>query len=302
MPPPAKQHPAIRLLSNHPERFTRQGSVVAAWRNYGDRRLGPYYRLVWREDGRQRTLYLGRQSPLVDDVRHLLATIQARTRFQREVRKRRARFRREVLRPLKRYLDQTFLVYGGGLYLKGYELRGHYARAGKLPPLRLPACGFSDSSSRLDPPLRAEGSRHRPIPPPLPGTVPAGPPPQFPFPPIAPIAEHLPLSPEQAPENQQETPNPSGHSDQQVSSDTEEPSPKTDASKENSATPSPRTQVPRGNSASERIATVNRLCAKDSSLQSPVSSLNSCLEFCPFVTQNLPTPCHATWVRPRGPP
>ena len=208
MPEPANPHSALQLLRNHPERFTRQGSVAAAWRTYRGRRLGPYYRLVWREDGRQRTLYLGRQCPLVDEVRRLLAQIQGQARFQREVRLQRARFRREFLRPLKRYLDEAFLTYGGGLYLKGWELRGHYARAGKTPPLRLPGCGLK-SSFRLPPLLRAEGSRPRPIPPPLPGTVPAGPPPKFPFPLPAPIAEALFHSTVQTSENQSPDPDPS---------------------------------------------------------------------------------------------
>jgi hypothetical protein len=300
MPPPAKQHPAIHLLHNHHERFTRQGSIVATWRIYRGRRLGPYYRLVWREDGRQRTLYLGRQGPIVDEVRCLLDIIQAPTRFQRAVRHRRARFRREVLRPLKRYLDETFLVYGGGLYLKGWELRGHYARAGKLPPLRLPACGFSDSSSRLDPLLRAEGSRHRPIPPPLPGTVPAGPPPKFPFPLFAPLAESLP--PEQAAEHQPETPNPSAHPDQHPPSAAEKRSRPALPMRADGGLMPRRKQKPSNGGASRPTFPTDQLCTKDSSLQSPVFSLNSCLENRPFVTQNPLRPRATTWLRPRGPP
>ncbi len=311
MPPPAKHHPALQLLRNHPERFTRQGSIVATWRTYRGRRLGPYYRLVWRENGRQRTLYLGRQGPIVDEVRRLLGIIQAPTRLQRIIRKRRAGFRREVLRPLKRYLDETFLVYGGGLYLKGWELRGHYARAGKLPPLRLPPCGFSDSSTRLDPLLRAEGSRHRPIPPPLPGTVPAGPPPKFPFPPIAPIAEALP--PEQAAEHQLETPNPSAHPSQL---------PPSAAEKRDRGLPCQREQTtrcsPEGNRSQASAMRRNWHSQPINHAQQPPTSVtsltplgssliahrstSSCLENRPFVTQNPLRPRATTWLRPRGPP
>ena len=303
MPPPPKQHPAIQLLSNHHERFTHQGSITATWRTYRDRQLGPYYRLVWRDDGRQRTLYLGRQGPLVDEVRRLLGIIQAPVRFQRAVRHRRARFRREVLRPLKRYLDETFLIYGGGLYLKGYELRGRHARAGKLPPLRLPACGFSDSSSRLPSSLRNEGSRHRPIPPPLPGTVPAGPPPEFPFPQIAPIRELLSPTLEQREEDQHQPSTPSARSNQPTPSDPKRPKQETDSPKAKSRGRWLMPQESGGDATSEPAVQLRQHCATTSSLRSPVSSLVPlmahssklpCLENRQFVTQNFP--------HPRGPP
>jgi len=40
--------------------FARQGSAAAAWRRRGTRTYGPYYRLNYREDGRQQSVYLGR--------------------------------------------------------------------------------------------------------------------------------------------------------------------------------------------------------------------------------------------------
>ena len=39
--------------------FSRQGAIVATWREHQGRKLGPYYRLAWREEGRQRSRYLG---------------------------------------------------------------------------------------------------------------------------------------------------------------------------------------------------------------------------------------------------
>ncbi len=39
--------------------FSRQGTVIATWRDYHGRKLGPYYRLAWRDSGRQCSLYLG---------------------------------------------------------------------------------------------------------------------------------------------------------------------------------------------------------------------------------------------------
>ena len=52
-----------------PRRFARQGSVVASWRVYAGRRLGPYLRLAYREGRRQRSIYLGRCAELVRRVR-----------------------------------------------------------------------------------------------------------------------------------------------------------------------------------------------------------------------------------------
>ena len=117
-------HPALQLLQNEPLRFTRQGAVVATWRTYRGRRLGPYYRLAYRDGTRQRSIYLGRQSPLVDEVRRLLGHCQADHRFRCRARRSRAEFRRRVLDPVKKYMQEAFLRYGHGLYFKGWEIRG----------------------------------------------------------------------------------------------------------------------------------------------------------------------------------
>ncbi|NLS92267.1 MAG: hypothetical protein GXX96_08820 [Planctomycetaceae bacterium] len=114
-------HTAVRLLTDHPDRFARQGAVVAAWRTSGERRLGPYYRLAWRDGGRQRSIYLGRQGPVVRQVRILLHQAHAARRLKRQARLRAARFRQEVIRPLNQYLQQMFALFGNGLYLKGSE-------------------------------------------------------------------------------------------------------------------------------------------------------------------------------------
>jgi hypothetical protein len=46
----------LALLAARPEVFARQGSVVASWRRRGTRTYGPYYRLIYREGGRQRSI------------------------------------------------------------------------------------------------------------------------------------------------------------------------------------------------------------------------------------------------------
>ena len=75
----------LKFLWDHPEIFSRQGSVVRTWRLYRSRRLGPYYRLAFREDGRQRSWYLGSSSCLAEEVRKALRQMQAPLRQRRYV-------------------------------------------------------------------------------------------------------------------------------------------------------------------------------------------------------------------------
>jgi hypothetical protein len=65
---------ALDLIAARPELFARQGSVSASWRRRAQKTYGPYYRLRYREGGVSRSLYLGRQGPLVDHVRERLRT------------------------------------------------------------------------------------------------------------------------------------------------------------------------------------------------------------------------------------
>jgi hypothetical protein len=117
-------HKALNLLREDPTRFANQGTVVATWRTYRGRRLGPYCRLTWRENGRQRSIYLGRQSPLVDEVRRLLHEAQTIRRMIRQHRRNMALFRENVIRPLRQYLDEIFRLFGNGLYIKGSDIGG----------------------------------------------------------------------------------------------------------------------------------------------------------------------------------
>ena len=68
-------HAAIRLISARPDVFARQGSVTPTWRRRDGKRFGPYYRLAYREDGRQRSVYLGRGA-VVERVRQMLDRLQ----------------------------------------------------------------------------------------------------------------------------------------------------------------------------------------------------------------------------------
>ena len=120
-----KPHRALELIGLRPAAFARQGSVVATWRSYGGRKLGPYYRLVYREEGRQRTVYLGRAGELVDRVRAALAKLQRPIRERRRL----ARIGGQVRVALRREKARLGMILRRwGLYLKGFELRGGRGR------------------------------------------------------------------------------------------------------------------------------------------------------------------------------
>ena len=116
-----RPHRALMLIQAQPGLFLRQGAVVATWRNTGTRRIGPYYRLDYHEGRRLRSIYLGRDGPLVEAVRRALAAVQAPWQSQRLDR----RLRRRTLASLrchKGLLDRRLRALG--LHLKGFEVRG----------------------------------------------------------------------------------------------------------------------------------------------------------------------------------
>jgi hypothetical protein len=123
IPTPAGQldHPALRLLALRPELFMRQGHIAASWRCREGKRFGPYYRLGYRENGRQHSVYLGRASELVDCVRQRLAALQ-RPKVERRAVRSLERQVRAALRSEKRHLNALLCPYG--LYMKGFEVRG----------------------------------------------------------------------------------------------------------------------------------------------------------------------------------
>jgi hypothetical protein len=132
-----KKYRAVQLIFLRPQLFSRQGQVRAVWRHYGNRRLGPYYRLFYRDGGRQHGLYLGRAGPLVEEVRAALARLQEPLRQERVAR----RARRQALAALRSArVHLAAELRAAGLRLQGYEVRGW--RKSLLPRLpRLPRLG-----------------------------------------------------------------------------------------------------------------------------------------------------------------
>jgi len=132
----------------HPALFANQGFVATTWRTHRGRRLGPYFRVSYRESGRQCSIYLGRSEQLADRVRGLLADVQQRRRRRRRLARMTAQIRASLRRHkarLKEFLTQW------GIRMKGWEFRGarqgieryvsYCARVGmpgwKDPPWRL---------------------------------------------------------------------------------------------------------------------------------------------------------------------
>jgi hypothetical protein len=121
MPADQLDHPALRLLAQRPELFARQGHVAAGWRYRDGRRFGPYYRLSYRLDDRQHSIYLGRAGEFVDRVRQQLESLQ-RPLVERRAVRRLERQVRAALRIEKLHLNALLRPYG--LRLKGFQVRG----------------------------------------------------------------------------------------------------------------------------------------------------------------------------------
>jgi hypothetical protein len=127
---PADQldHPALRLIAARPDMFMRQGHVAITWRHRGGKTFGPYYRLGYREDGRQRSIYLGCAGQLVERVRQALGAGQKPLAQHRLF----ERLRRSILASLRvQNLRVGALLRPFGLRLKGFEVRGW-----RISPLR----------------------------------------------------------------------------------------------------------------------------------------------------------------------
>ncbi len=124
--PPALEPEARSLAPEHfihanLQIFTRRGSVVASYRTKNGRRFGPYYRLAYVDNGRQRSRYLGRASRLVQRIRNLLARLQ-KPRNDRREESRADLGRKANLLRAKRHWQQTLHAYG--LYSRGWSVRG----------------------------------------------------------------------------------------------------------------------------------------------------------------------------------
>ena len=121
------------ILAN-PRLFATQGSVVANWRVRAGKRFGPYYRLAFRRNGRQRSIYLG-PLQVADLLRDFLAKLQRPHRRHRLYKSLQAQVRAS-LRTAKTRLAQQLAALG--ITLKGYEFRGAARALSPYGPLAKP--------------------------------------------------------------------------------------------------------------------------------------------------------------------
>jgi hypothetical protein len=119
-------------LADNADILDDQGSVQEFWRVHKEKRLGPYFRLVYREGQAQRTRYLGRDEAFAEKVRMVLRELQASGRRARDLDRLLSQICREMLRQKRQF---NYYLAKQGLYLKGSEIRG---RRSRLCPLVLP--------------------------------------------------------------------------------------------------------------------------------------------------------------------
>jgi hypothetical protein len=114
---------AVRhFIDTYRQCLARQGTIASTWRRKGDRKLGPYFLLVVRDSaGRQRSVYLGPASELVEEIRRELAELQRPYRGCQALLASGRSMRRAI--PRLRELHRQKLAKAG-LRPKGVELRG----------------------------------------------------------------------------------------------------------------------------------------------------------------------------------
>jgi hypothetical protein len=149
-------HAALRLIAARPDIFARRGHVAASYRLRNAQKFGPYFRLAYRDGGRQCSIYLGRGGPLVQRVRQSLDALQRPRREYLAIRRHQRQIR-SLLRVETRRVAALLRPFG--LRLKGFELRGirflrlrrFVPRFRSLRPLR-----FSPKANHDPPAVRLE--------------------------------------------------------------------------------------------------------------------------------------------------
>ncbi len=117
------------------EVLSRQGAIVASWRVERGLRMGPYFRVAFREAGRQASIYLGKSADLVEKARALLAEFQAPARLDRTIRRATAAGK-AALRACKARMKG--LMSACGLYARGWDVFGwrQIVRKPQFPTLK----------------------------------------------------------------------------------------------------------------------------------------------------------------------
>jgi hypothetical protein len=116
-----KRHELFRFLAEHGTLLGGQGSIQQSYRVYQGRKLGPFFRLSFREGGKQRSRYIGPDRALVAEIERHLQKLQAPLVAARQIERSLAEHRRQ-LKLGKAEFRRRLEVHG--LRLQGNEIRG----------------------------------------------------------------------------------------------------------------------------------------------------------------------------------
>jgi hypothetical protein len=117
----------LGLSKENYQALAQQGYVAAecCWRN--GRRLGPYYKLRFRQEGRQRVRYLGRDVVQAERIAEALEALQRPRRLAREL----SHLMKEARSRLRR-LKENLAPHLDGMYYHGYTARHRVTAAATL--------------------------------------------------------------------------------------------------------------------------------------------------------------------------
>jgi hypothetical protein len=111
---------ALGLSALDQQALARQGFVAAEYRPGQGRRLGPYFKLRWRRDGRQQVRYLGCDLDWARQIQAALANLQRPRQLIRQVNG----LMKEARKRLHQAKDLLEPRLGeGGQYYHGYTAR-----------------------------------------------------------------------------------------------------------------------------------------------------------------------------------
>jgi hypothetical protein len=82
------------------ELIARDGNIAETWRTHRGKRTGPYYRVAFRENGRQRAFYIGGDAQLAKMVMELIGELKHPREEKRLIRRLRAAARASLRRTL----------------------------------------------------------------------------------------------------------------------------------------------------------------------------------------------------------
>jgi hypothetical protein len=116
-----KRRELFRFLAEHSALLALQGSIQASYRVYRGRQLGPFFRLSFREAGKQRSRYIGGDRALAAEIGRHLQKLQAPLSGARQI-ERSLTEHRHQLKLAKAEFRRHLEVHG--LRLQGNEIRG----------------------------------------------------------------------------------------------------------------------------------------------------------------------------------